>query len=355
MPLDERDGVDHRSREQTEAQHVDRPLVTRGGEQQSDDASGAGQRDHQPFPYRHAPFLPGSVARVPYVGRSRRGAMRSPFGAASVDCSGSTRRRVRRNVVPDAPVATSSMSPPCATIRSRAIARPSPVPPRRMLPANGRNRSAAHRLRQAGAVIGDFDRQRRVVVMRRDAHAPRARLRRIAHQVGQARGTTGCGRPAPGSPGRRSLSRRMALPGGRAVSAASRDQRRQRDRREVERRRALAGVVQRAPHQVGRPVDGLHQDLARTLHAGIRIELQPLRGQQRRGQDAAQVVAHLGDHGAERRQPRVAPQRGAQFVLHRRQFLAGDRDLVIRQHGDIARDRAVSSARDRRGTRRCCR
>ena len=60
----------------------------------------------------------------------------------------------------------------------------------------------------------------------------------------------------------------MVLPTGRADSAASSDQRRQRDRGECERRRSLARVVQRAPHQVGRPIDRLRQGLAGTLHAG---------------------------------------------------------------------------------------
>src|SRR5262249_28698644 len=47
---------------------------------------------------------------------------------------------VTRKVVPEPVEAISTTSPPCTRINSRAIARPSPLPPGRAEAANGRNR-----------------------------------------------------------------------------------------------------------------------------------------------------------------------------------------------------------------------
>ena len=186
----------------------------------------------------------------------------------------------------------------------------------------------AHRLRQAGPVIGDLDQAIGLACCAEMRTAARTGLGGIAHQVDQHAEQLDAVRPHQDRQIDRVVETERAAERPRRLGRLV-HQRRQRDRREVQRRRALAGVVQRAPHQIGRAIDRLHEDFARALHPGIRVELQPLRGQQRRRQDAAQVVAHLGDHGAERGQPGVAPQRGAQLVLHRRQFPAGDRHLVV--------------------------
>ncbi len=70
--------------------------------------------------------------RLPQIGDtvSRLIAAARPAGAG----------KVTRNTVPAPVVETSARSPPCARANSRAIASPSPLPPGRAEPKNGRNR-----------------------------------------------------------------------------------------------------------------------------------------------------------------------------------------------------------------------
>ncbi len=61
------------------------------------------------------------------------------------EAAASAAGRVKRKTVPLPVVSTSTRSPPCTRISSRAIARPSPLPPGRAEPKNGRNRFSAAR------------------------------------------------------------------------------------------------------------------------------------------------------------------------------------------------------------------
>src|SRR6185437_11383558 len=73
----------------------------------------------------------GLIAAVPQGTAFNRASARAGAGEAGT---------VMRKVVPAPVEATSTRSPPCSRASSRAIARPSPLPPGRAEPANGRNR-----------------------------------------------------------------------------------------------------------------------------------------------------------------------------------------------------------------------
>src|ERR1700738_1267259 len=91
--------------------------------------------------------------------------------------------RVRRKTVP-APVDEARLSsPPWARASSRAIARPSPLAPGRGGAKNGRKRVFRARGREAMAVIGALDRNRRVIARRGKAQPVRSRLDGIAGEV----------------------------------------------------------------------------------------------------------------------------------------------------------------------------
>ena len=181
----------------------DRALATRRGEQQPDDAGTAGQREHQPLPDRHAPFLPGSVALASYTSADRRGrnalSVRRGldrllrFGQAQGEAERGAGRarsrpaRCRRH----APPSDRGRSPARARCRRAARCRQTDGTDRRAPPPAGRDRHRRSRPRASGC--------RGAPRCARSAHLPPPHC-----AAGwSARGTTGCGPPAPGSPGRR--------------------------------------------------------------------------------------------------------------------------------------------------------
>ena len=102
---------------------------------------------------------------------------------------------------------------------------------------------------------------------------------------------------------------------------------------EIDRRGALAGEVQRLGAEVDRAVDGAEQGRRGPAHLRVLALDQAVRHQARGGQDVAQVVADLGDAGAERGQAGALPQGAAQALLHLGQLALGDADLVAARRG----------------------
>ena len=126
--------------------------------------------------------------------------------------SGST-RRVRRKVVP---AGASRDQFDVAAMRHHQIARNRQAEPGAAPPDAAGKRAeqiGAHRLRQAGPVIGDLEREQRSSLPRRDAHAMRPGLGRVAQQDDQNAEQLDPIGPAPGCAGSTALSNRRALPG----------------------------------------------------------------------------------------------------------------------------------------------
>ena len=144
---------------------------------------------------------------------------------------------VERNTVPAPVLATSIRSPPCARINSRAIARPSPVPPGRAEPKNGRNRfsrALGGRPGPSSAISIAID----AALARRGERAAGARRPRARC----ARGSTGRGRAGRDRP-RPRRSARTAQSIGEVVLGDRRGRRRSPRRAAPARKRLGAAVA----------------------------------------------------------------------------------------------------------------
>ena len=250
-----------RGREQQKAKRVDRfrsaPMPREAGRR----CRQAGQQRERAIAL--STRLPPSGCRCApsYTSADAAGAIRD---TALLPCSGGGRRGARSVETWCRSAGLDQLDmPPCATIRSRTIASPRPVPPRRMLPANGRNSSACTASGSPGPSSA-ISTQRRAVMLGRDVHLARTGLRGIAQQVGQHAEQLG----AVGVHQDREVDRVDQADGAARAAQSPRPRRPAGPVRPARRAAAgtLARVVQCAAHQIGRAVDGLGERLAGALH-----------------------------------------------------------------------------------------